>query len=58
MEVGEHKRNYLKETAPKIRETIRQQKGVFSELVILVGEENGALSEADGYHTYWWVYCT
>ena len=42
---------YLKKITPKIHRTITTENS-FSELVILVVKENGAVSEADGY------YCT
>ena len=41
---------YLKEIIPKIRRTKTTER-TFSELVILVVEENGALSGGDGYCT-------
>lgn len=46
---------YLKEMIPKTRGMARQN-GVFTELEILVGKENGDLTGADRYGTYF--YCT
>ena len=45
MELRDHKAQYPRETVPKIRGTKIRQNGGFSELVILVVKENGALSE-------------
>ena len=42
---------YLKEIIPKIRGINIRHDGAFYELVILVVEKNGALSQVDGYWT-------
>ena len=47
--VVQYQVSYLEKIIPKIRRAITTE-NIFFGLVILVVEENGALSEADGYY--------
>ena len=48
----QYSRAMCKEKIPKIHRTTVTRQNVFCQLVILVVEGNGALSEVDGYCTY------